>query len=172
VGELGALYSMQAAGVAANAGNTYAQNQAAQGQQSYSSQMAQLNSNAAAMEAADATRRGDINASRSELQGKQYQSTGTTQAAAGGTAVTSGPAAVLRNDAKLMAGVDAITQRNNAYRAALGLKQEQANILSQDKFSRLATRNKARNSLFQLGAEAGYQGTKAAYYGEKYKGLE
>lgn len=171
MGEMAALLISQGVSTAANAGNTYAQTEAAKGQQSYASGMSQVNAQWAGMQADDVTRRVSILASRERLQGKQDSSTFRAQAAGRGVDVNSGSAAQGASEARLFADLRQSDTQNAAYRQALGLRAEQASILGRDRLNRMATRNYVRNSYLQLGSEVGSDALRSYARYERYQGL-
>lgn len=149
---------MQLVGAGAGAVNTgvssYNQGNAALLQGRSSRSMANVNASMMDMEAADATRRGQVMAQRQGLRTSLLIGRQRATAAAQGVDVNSGSALDLQAQAARMGVVDQHTIRMNAYKEAMGIKMGASNQRYQGEMNYIGARGRYSNTLLAGGMNA------------------
>jgi hypothetical protein len=171
LGELAGLLVSQGIGVASSATNTYVQNQALRQQSNFQRSQAATNLKWNQMQQEDVMRRGNLAASRKHQETNRLVGAQRAAGAASGIDPTTGSVKELGIEAQALGQMDAATIQANAYRQALGLRAEQADIISQTRMNRIATRSQMNQSIISSGMKAAQAATAAGYYADRYQGL-
>lgn len=143
----------------------------------FTKQQSEFNAQMADLQAADAIRRGDKDATTLKKGAKQLIGSQRAGLAAQGIDVNSGSAADVQADTAGSAEVDALTIKNNAWREAFGYKVQALDARTKGNFAELAGRNEAKNTLLTGGITALGYGIKGGYefasnYAESKKGAK
>jgi hypothetical protein len=171
VGELSGLLVAQGISTAAGIGNTVSQGIAAQGQNAYTQSQARINLGWNQIQQDDVRRAGDLAASRQHQRTNQLIGAQRAAAAASGVDPGVGSALDLQEEASMLGAIDADTIRSNAYRQALGLRAEQAQIMNRARMSGIEARGAMRGSIISGGMQAAQGAAMMGYYSEKYGGM-
>jgi len=140
------------AGLTLNQANQESKSQKAQA--AYQKTMFDINASQAELQADDAIRRGDKDAQKATLQGRQTIGAQRAALAAQGIEVDSGTALELQADTRVAAAQDAMTIRNNAWREAWGFKAEALNASLQGRMSTIAGNARANATMTTGGIQA------------------
>jgi hypothetical protein len=116
--------------------------------------MANINASMMDMEAADATRRGEVMAQRQGLRTSLMIGRQRATAAAQGVDVNSGSALDLQAQAARMGVVDQHTIRMNAYKEAMGIRMGASNQRYQCEMNYIGARGRYSNTLLAGGMNA------------------
>jgi hypothetical protein len=149
---------------AASFGSAYSQAGAMKAQGDYQAKMAELNSEFAELQAADALKRGDRNASSVIKEGDKVAGAQRASLAGQGVDVNFGSARTVQDDTRHSAALDALTVKNNAWREAWGYKMQALESSSRGEFAGFAAQNQANNTLLTGGMQAFGSGLKGYAY--------
>lgn len=133
-------------------------------QGAYQKQQYEFNAQMADMQAADAIRRGDKEASQVKARGKKMIGSQRAALAAQGIDVNSGSAADIQEETDVFSTEDAMTVRSNAWREAFGFRAQAMEARNSGAFAELAANNKASNTLLTGGMKAAGHLAQAGYY--------
>lgn len=161
---IGTSFGIQAS---AEIGTAYAQSQALQAQGQFAQTMANINAKFADVQADQALRQGDRQATLLRQRGVQVQGAQRASAAAQGIRVDDGSAADLVDQTRTLSADDQITARNNAWREAFGIKTQAQFNVSQANMQARANNNAATGTLIGGLLQGGATAMKATGYGLK-----
>lgn len=134
--------------------SSYAQSSAIESEGNYEKSIADINARFSNINAEDAIKRGDKEATELKKQAKRLIGTQRTSLAAQGIDIESGSALDLQEDTAGQAEMDAMTIRNNAWKEAWGYRVQSQNYSMQGEFAKLSSKNKSRNTLLTGGIQA------------------
>lgn len=137
----------QAVGGAAGLANGIEQGKAYRAQGNYANRIAQVNAQMSALQAADARKRGDLEAGKTITRGQQIVSAQRAGFGAGGTDVNSGTASAVQAGTQAVSQLDALTISHNAAMEAIGYNMQGINLTAQGKMAQLAGRTNAGASV-------------------------
>lgn len=159
-----AIGAMEGLDALASLGSAFAQSGAIKAQAHYEQTMSEINQRFAARQAEETIRMGDVAASQHKKKVHQLVGSQRAALAAQGIDVGSGDALEIQKETMELGYMDALQIKNNAWRTAWGYKVEASNMASRSKFSGLAARNAANNTLLTGGLQFINKGMKAASY--------
>lgn len=149
-------------------GNAYSQGESLKQQGKYQRDQYEFNARGAELQAKDAIKRGEKDASTVMTRGKAVAGAQKVALAAQGIDIESGSAAELQADTKAAIAQDVQTVQNNAWREAWGYQFQALSLNSQGQMAEAAARNTARDTLLTGGAQAvGYGAQAYGYSGGK-----
>lgn len=164
-----ALPALFAAQAITSVGGTYNDVQASRAQDRYQRSASGLNMRMANLQAEDATRRGDVEASRLKKDAQRLQGSQRAAYAGQGVDVGSGTAALIQDETGTLGEMDAVIARNNAWREALGYRVEASDIASRSRMQTAASRFERRSTILTGGMNAFNYGVQGAYARDGYK---
>jgi hypothetical protein len=132
----------------------YSQSQAMRGQANATRGMSNVNADMLQIQAADAERRGSLDVGRQGLRTALLIGRQRAVAAGQGVDVNSGSALSLQAQAARMGAIDKHTLKMNAYKEAMGMRQEASSQRFQGQMGYMAGRNNASNTLLAGGLNA------------------
>jgi hypothetical protein len=165
-----AILALTASSAFSTAANIYTQKKAITSQGKYESQVANNNAMFAELQAKDAIDRGDEDTKSYQLQVKKLMGSQRASLAAQGLDLGSGSALDVQADTAMLAALDALTIRNNAFREAWGYKVDALNYRSQAAFAGLTAKARARNTVLTGGMQLANIGTQFLSLGGGFGG--
>lgn len=147
-----------------------AQSTAAKLQGQYTQQQDTFNASIADLQAADAVRRGQVQAEQSGTRTQQLIGNIRSQAGAQGVDVNTGTAKDLQEDAAGLGAMDELTIRNNAYREAFGYQVKSLADTEAGNWAALTGNANAGSTLLLGGMNAAAFATKGVGYFAKSGG--
>jgi len=160
MGATGAMMAVQAV-----SSSVEADNQRRLGK--YQQQMSRINSKRAEMQAEDALKRGEVEAARYGNKVNQMVGSQKAALAAQGIDVASGSAADIIDQTYAFGVEDVQTIRNNAFREALGYRQQASDYIGQGNLARSGAKAQANQTLIAGGMKSLSYGISA--YGDYKK---
>jgi len=112
------------------------------------------------IQAESATTRGRAESDQEKIKTKKLIGAQRAKLAAQGIEVDSGSALDIQLETAELGAVDALTIRNNAFREATGHRIQAIDLRSQSGFTKLASKNKARNTITTGGLNAAREVTR------------
>lgn len=150
---------------------SYAQASAQRAQGDYQKKMFEMNARFANLNAEDAIKRGDKEASLVKNRARQMIGAQRSSMAAQGIAVDSGSAMDVQLDTASAGVQDAMTVRNNAWREAWGYRVQAQDLMHQGAMAKIAGRSAASQTLLTGGISAiGSFAKGAGQYGSTFGG--
>jgi hypothetical protein len=146
--------------------SAYGQSEALKTQGQYQERMADLNAKSMEWQADQVIEKGNEDASAYRRKMRQLEGKQKVAMAAGGLDTTSGSAAELLAETQTISVLDQATIKNNAYRAAWGLKSEASNLRGAGEFARVSSESQSRQTLVTGGLNA-VSGGVSTYYNRK-----
>lgn len=137
----------------------------------YSNRIAQINSQMSALQAADARKRGDVEAGQAIAKGNQRVGAQRVAFGAGGTDVNSGSAANVQASTAAVSQLDALTISHNAHLEAIGYNMQGINGAAQGRFAAIAGKNNEAQSIASGGAKFADSITQGVANYNKYKAI-
>lgn len=128
-----------------------AQSRATKAQASYESSILESNARIAELQAADAIRRGNLEAEKIKKQTRQVIGAQRAALAAQGLELGEDDAAAIQADTAEIGALDVLDTKNNAWREAWGYKVRARNYSTAASFSRQAASNASRNTILTGG---------------------
>lgn len=138
-------------GAAAPLITAIAQSRATKSQASYESSMLESNARISDIQAADAIRRGDLEAANLKKKYKQVIGSQRAALAAQGLELGEDDAALIQQDTAELGALDVLDTKNNAWREAWGYRVRGANYRNQASMVRAAGSNSSRNTILTGG---------------------
>lgn len=137
----------------------------------YSNRIAEINAQMSALQAADARKRGDIEAGQAIGRGEDRVSRQRTSFGAGGTDVNSGSAMLTQAGTSAVSQLDALTISHNAHLEAIGYNMQGINGAAQGRFAAIAGKNNEAQSIASGGAKFADSITQGVANYNKYKAI-
>lgn len=170
---MGATAALMTVSTAATASGAYAQSQAQRSAGAYEKSTFDTNGRMANIQAEDAIRRGENDATKVKKQTKQLIGSQRAALAAQGLDLSSGDALAIQQDTAAIGAEDAQTVRNNAFREAWGFRVQANDYAGRGVMADLTAKNQSRNTILTGGLTvakdlAGYN-YQREYYGSGLK---
>lgn len=159
-------------GVSAVSGLASSVNQAnaQRAQGGYENDVAGRNARYSEMQAADALRRGEMDASQYSARLRQLAGSQRAAAAASGVDPDAGSAADIQEDSAKLGALDLLNIRNNAAREVYGYQTQADEQRASGRMARTMGRQNARASILQGGLSFLRQAGETAYFANAMKG--
>jgi hypothetical protein len=162
VGQAAGIFG-QAAGLGIQGFGAYSQYQSAKAQGDYEKRVLMENARQAELQAQDARRRGDIEASAQHRETQELLARQRVAAVSQGIAPNFGSAAELQGQALALGRADEATIRMNAAREVYGFRSQSLEFQSQGSMAKKLSRLNARSSLWLSGAKFATDAGSLAY---------